>query len=147
MGHLGGIGRIFVTFSHRGGCKPRRLGKIGTAASRSRRARRKPTRAREVVGNSPRGCGSFSSRPRSFDGGLHGGGAADTARTLRLIEFVKRYGEHEEDRIQLEQWRADATRIHAAARAMLLLRRGQYEEALKIAWETISEVDALLCHL
>jgi hypothetical protein len=68
----------------------------------------------------------------------------DTARTLRLIEFVKRYGEHEEDRVQLEQWRADVTRIQAAAWAMALLRSAQYEEALKIVRETIAEVDALV---
>lgn len=68
----------------------------------------------------------------------------DTARTLGLIEFVKRYAEHEEDRVQLEQWRADVTRIHAAARAMALLRRrGQHEEALKISRDIIAEVDAL----
>lgn len=68
----------------------------------------------------------------------------DTARTLRLIEFVKRYGEHEEDRAQLEQWRADVARIHAVARVMVLLRSAQYEEAIKIARETIAEVDALV---
>ena len=55
----------------------------------------------------------------------------DTTRTLRLIEFVKRYGEQDEDRVQLEQWRIDVVRIHAAALAMALLRRGQYERALQ----------------
>ena len=68
----------------------------------------------------------------------------DTARTLRLIEFVERCGEHEEDRAQLEQWRTDVARIHAVARVMVLLRSGQYEEGIKIARETITEVDALL---
>ena len=68
----------------------------------------------------------------------------DTTRTLRLIEFVKRYGEQDEDREQLERWRVDVIRIHSAALAMALMRRGQYEEALKIAWETIAQVDALV---
>ena len=61
----------------------------------------------------------------------------DTARILRLIEFVRRYGEHEDDRIQLDPWRAEVMRIHAAARAMVLLRRVQYDEALETVREGI----------
>jgi len=36
--------------------------------------------------------------------------ARDTARTLRLIEFVNRYGEHEEDRAQLAP--SDSRRVN-----------------------------------
>jgi hypothetical protein len=68
----------------------------------------------------------------------------DTARNLRLIEFVKRYAEHEEDRLQLEQSRTDVTRINAVARAMVLFRRARYGDALRIVRETIGGVDALM---
>jgi hypothetical protein len=72
------------------------------------------------------------------------GAERDTARTLRLIEFVKRYGEHEEDRIQLEQWRANVTRIHVAARAIVLLRRGWYAKALRLIRGTIGDIEGIV---
>ena len=61
----------------------------------------------------------------------------DSARNLQLLDFVKGYAEHEEDRIQLEQWRPYISRINAVARAMILLEKGQYEESLKIARDSI----------
>ena len=61
----------------------------------------------------------------------------DTARNLRLMDFVKQHAEHEEDRVQLEHWRPATTRIKAAARAMILLQNEQYREALHIARDMI----------
>lgn len=68
----------------------------------------------------------------------------DTARTLQLMALIRHYGEHEEDRIQLEQWRADVSRIHDAARVMVLLRSGQYGEALKLARGALEEDEDLV---
>jgi hypothetical protein len=57
----------------------------------------------------------------------------DTSRNLRLIDFVKHHAEHEEDRVQLEQWRSDVARMNAAARATILLEKGLCDEALHTA--------------
>jgi hypothetical protein len=65
----------------------------------------------------------------------------DTARTLRLIEFIKRYAEHEEDRAQLEQWRPDVVRMNAIARAMTRLEKNENDEARKIACESVFGID------
>ena len=61
----------------------------------------------------------------------------DTARNLHLLDFVKRHAEHEEDRGQLEQWRPDLTCMNAVARAMILLEKRQFDEALKIARDSL----------
>ncbi len=67
----------------------------------------------------------------------------DTARTRRLMDFVQVYGEHEEDRMRLEQWRHHVTRMNAVARAMILLERGQADEALTIARDSIEEIEGI----
>jgi len=64
----------------------------------------------------------------------------DTARNLRLIELVRRYAEHEEDRAQFKQWQSDVTRMNALSHAMTLLRRGKHDKALKSVHETIGEI-------
>jgi len=71
----------------------------------------------------------------------------DTARNLRLLDFVNRHAEHEEDRVQLEQWRPGLTRMNAVARAMIPLEKGQYDEALKIAFESMREIEDVDEHL
>jgi hypothetical protein len=71
----------------------------------------------------------------------------DTARTLRLIDFVKQHADHEEDRAQLEQWRPDIARMNAVARAMILLEKNEYNEALKITSEGVLGVDRMNEHL
>jgi len=63
--------------------------------------------------------------------------ARDTARNLRLLDFVKRHAEREEDGVQLEQWRPNLARMNATADTMVLLEKGQFDEALKIAGESI----------
>src|SRR5258708_39615361 len=67
----------------------------------------------------------------------------DTARNLRLIELVRHYAEHEEDRAQFEQWQADVTRLNALSRAMTLLRRGKHDQAFKSVHEPTGEIGAL----
>jgi hypothetical protein len=71
----------------------------------------------------------------------------DTARTLRLIELIKRHAEHEEDRAQLDQWRPDIVRMNAMARAMILLEKNEYDEARKIACESVVGIDPMDEHL
>jgi hypothetical protein len=62
----------------------------------------------------------------------------DAAHNLRLIEFIKQHARCEEDRVQLDHWRPDIARINAVARAMILLEKGQYRGALRIACDIIS---------
>src|SRR4030095_1795020 len=65
----------------------------------------------------------------------------DAAHILRLIEFIKQHARCEEDRVQLDQWRPDIARIDAVARAMLLLEKGQYRDALRIACDVIGNFE------
>ena len=65
----------------------------------------------------------------------------DTARNLRLMDFVKQHAEHDEDRVQLEHWRPATTRIKAVARAMILLQSEQYQEALHITRDIVATID------
>lgn len=67
----------------------------------------------------------------------------DTARNLRLFDFIHRHARREEDRAQLEQWRPYILRINAVARAMVALDAGRHDEALRIAQEAIGQVEGL----
>ena len=69
--------------------------------------------------------------------------ARDTARNLRLFDFVRRYARREEERVQLEQWRPYILRINTVARAMIEAEAGQHDEALKIVREAIECLEAL----
>ena len=93
MGDLGGIGRILVAFSNRGGRKPRRRGKMGRcAASGTRCARRESACTRKIIGNPPCGGRAFGGCFRSLDGRLHGGGTAEGGRGSRRCQ--SRAGDH-----------------------------------------------------
>ena len=63
--------------------------------------------------------------------------ARDAAHHLRLIEFVKRHAHCAEDRVQLDQWQPTFARIDAVARALILLEKWQYRDALQVAHEVI----------
>jgi hypothetical protein len=56
----------------------------------------------------------------------------DTARNLRLIEFIKSHARHAEDRVQLDPWHSGTTRINTVARVMILLESGHHGDARKI---------------
>jgi len=56
----------------------------------------------------------------------------DTARNLRLFDFVHRHAASEEDRDNLEKWRPYILRMNAVACAMLSLEGGNAAEALRI---------------
>jgi hypothetical protein len=65
----------------------------------------------------------------------------DAAHILRLIEFIKQHARCEEDRVQLDHGRPDIARIDAAARAMILLEKGQFRDALRIACDVIGNFE------
>jgi hypothetical protein len=67
----------------------------------------------------------------------------DTARNLRLFDFVHRYGHRQEDRQYLEQWRPYVVRINATARAMLAVERHAHDQALTILREAHTIVTGL----
>lgn len=57
----------------------------------------------------------------------------DTARNLRLIGFIRRHARCEEDRADFDPWQPDLTRLHAVARAMMLVEKGRVHAARQIA--------------
>ena len=67
----------------------------------------------------------------------------DAAHLLCLIEFIKQHARCEEDRVQLDHWRPDVAGINAVARAMILLEKSHYQDALKLACETIGISEAV----
>jgi len=67
----------------------------------------------------------------------------DAAHNLRLIEFIKQHARCQEDGVQLDHWRPDIARINAVARAMILLAKGQYRGALRIACDIMSNFGAV----
>jgi hypothetical protein len=67
----------------------------------------------------------------------------DTARNLQAFDFLHRYASREEDRQFLEKWRPYILRVHGSAAIMLELDQGAYEEALKLARETIRKIESL----
>jgi hypothetical protein len=59
-----------------------------------------------------------------------GRAARDTARNLRLFDFVRQYAEQESDRLHLEKWRPYILRMNAVATAMIQWEAGLYDQAL-----------------
>jgi hypothetical protein len=69
--------------------------------------------------------------------------ARDTARNLRMFDFVRCHAERPEDRAQLEQWRPYVLRMNSVARAMIALDNRQHEAARKIVAEAIESIESL----
>ena len=65
----------------------------------------------------------------------------DATQILGMIDLIEHYGQHEEDRLQPEQWRRGVTRIKAAGKIMVLLLEAHPREALKIVQETFQEME------
>ncbi len=63
--------------------------------------------------------------------GEYGRCARDTARNLRCLDVLARYGAGVHDRLAMEQYRPYLLRMHRASRALLALRRRQYRIALR----------------
>jgi hypothetical protein len=66
-----------------------------------------------------------------FQVGEYGRSARDTARNLRCIDLVGRFAGTGEDREAMEQYRPYIVRMHRASRALLAMRRQQYDIALR----------------
>lgn len=67
----------------------------------------------------------------------------DTARNLRLFDFVHRHAEREEERDYLEQWRPYLLRMNATARAMQQLEQSNHGTALEIVREAVRQIREL----
>ena len=81
----------------------------------------------------------------SFFFGLRNGRALerDAAHILRLTEFIKQHARCKKNLVQLDHWRPDIARIDAVARATILLEKGQYRDALRIACDVIRNFEAV----
>lgn len=67
----------------------------------------------------------------------------DTARNLRVFDFVNRYARREEDKVFLEKWRPYILRVHASAAIMMELEKKAYDQALRMAEEAMQQLDKL----
>jgi hypothetical protein len=67
----------------------------------------------------------------------------DTARNLRLFDFVNRHAAREEDRQNLEKWRPYVMRMNASASALLVLEQGEAAKSLVIVQNALDEIAAL----
>ena len=54
----------------------------------------------------------------------------DTARNLRVLDVCGNYGQEEQDRLILEQYRPYITMMHARARASIAFKENKYADAL-----------------
>jgi hypothetical protein len=67
----------------------------------------------------------------------------DTARNLRLFDFVRRHAAREEDRNNLEKWRPYLIRMNGAASALMTLEDGSHKKALEIVADALGHIEAL----
>jgi hypothetical protein len=67
----------------------------------------------------------------------------DTARNLRVFDFVHRHAQRDEDQQFLEKWRPYVIRINTCAAVMLELDRNAHEKALQLAEEAVQRIQAL----
>lgn len=67
----------------------------------------------------------------------------DTARNLRLFDFVHQYAAREEDQCYLEKWRPYILRMNASASALLALEKGAHDKALEIIHACIERIEGL----
>ena len=67
----------------------------------------------------------------------------DTARNIRLFDFVNTYAERKDDRAYLEPWRPYVLRFNAMAKAMRLIQRDQHDMAAKCLDDCIRRIAGL----
>jgi hypothetical protein len=67
----------------------------------------------------------------------------DTARNLKLFDFIRRYAAREEDQQYLEKWRPYLVRMNTAASALQLLEKGDAPKALQIVQGGREQIEAL----
>jgi hypothetical protein len=67
----------------------------------------------------------------------------DTARNLKLFDFVNKYAKRGEDRQYLEQWRPYVLRINAVAAAMVAMGENDHHQALGLVHSAAEAIEAL----
>jgi len=67
----------------------------------------------------------------------------DTARNLRLFDFVRLHAAREQDRAHLEQWRPYILRMHAIASAMSEMAKSRHAAALDLIGRAVESIEAL----
>lgn len=67
----------------------------------------------------------------------------DTARNLKLFDFVRAHATREEDREYLEQWRPYVLRINAVASAMVAMGEDDHRRALELVRKAAEAIEAL----
>src|SRR2546423_6032335 len=67
----------------------------------------------------------------------------DTARNLRVFDFVREHARREEDREFLEKWRPYILRVNASAAAMQQIEKGAYQRAQSILKTTVEKIESL----
>ncbi len=69
--------------------------------------------------------------------------ARDTARNLRLFDFVRKHASREDDREHLEKWRPYIVRMNAIAQAMTHLEGEDFNAALGVLERAVEIIEAL----
>jgi len=67
----------------------------------------------------------------------------DTARNLRVFDFIHRYAKDEDDQTFLEKWRPYVIRVNATAETMIAMEQNAFERALHIVTEAIEKIENL----
>ena len=67
----------------------------------------------------------------------------DTARNLRVFDFVHEHARREEDQQFLEKWRPYILRVNASAAAMQHLEKAAYQKGLAILNEAIQRIEEI----
>lgn len=78
-----------------------------------------------------------------FHLGEYDGAARDTARNLRLFDFIKNNAAAQEDQWALEQYRPYVLRMNVLARAEAAVQRKEYRRALELIEEGIEQIEDL----
>ena len=67
----------------------------------------------------------------------------DTARNLRVFDFIHEHARREEDQEFLEKWRPYILRVNSSAGAMQQLEQGAYQKAQSIITSAIEKIQGL----
>jgi hypothetical protein len=69
--------------------------------------------------------------------------ARDTARNLRVFDFIRRYAKDEEDQLFLEKWRPYVLRVNATAETMMAMDQNAFDKALRITSAAMDKIRSL----
>ncbi|MFW6368229.1 MAG: UvrB/UvrC motif-containing protein, partial [Spirochaetota bacterium] len=69
--------------------------------------------------------------------------AADTEHNLRMCRIFERYVDSEEDRESVLQYKPYIVRMNSMARAMLLMKRGEQQQATVVIESAIEDIESM----